>query len=79
MTLDTEQRSETTQAVETGAKPPPHFEGERSDCLFQTVDELHGSHGTAPRGGHRVIHMVVSLIGGALLFAFLYAVILLLE
>ena len=79
MTLDTEQRNETTPAVETSAKPPPYFEGDRSDRLFQTVDELHGRHGTARGRGHRVMHTVVALIGGALLFASLYAVILLLE
>ena len=79
MTFDTEQRIETTPAVETSAKPPPHFEGDRSDRLFQTVDELHGRHGTAPGAGHRVMNTVVALIGGALLFASLYAVILFLE
>ena len=79
MRVDTEQRIETTPVVETSAKPPPHFEGDRSDFLFQTVDELHGRHGTSPGAGHRVMNTVVALIGGALLFASLYAVILFLE
>jgi hypothetical protein len=47
MTLDTEQRIETTPAAETSAKPSPDFEGDRDDRLFQTVDEL--TAGMAPR------------------------------
>ena len=79
MTLDTEQRIEPTPPLETSAKPPPRFEGEPSDRLFQTLDELHRRHGTAPGTEHRVMHTAVALIGGALLFASLYAVILFLE
>jgi hypothetical protein len=79
MTLDTEQRIETTPPAETSAKPPPHFGGDRGYRMFQTMNELRGRHGTAPGAGHRVMHTALALTGGALLFASLYAVILFLE
>jgi len=77
MTLDTEQRIETMAPAESAAKPPPP--SERGYRLFQTMDELHVRHGTATRTKDRVMHAAVAFVGGSLLFAALYAVILFLE
>lgn len=79
MTLDTQQRIETTAPAETAAKPPPHIAGERDHRLFQTIDELHVRHGNRARTKDRVVHAAVALGGGLLLFVALYAVILFLE
>ena len=40
MTLDTDQRIETTAPAETIAKPQPDVQAERGHSLFQTMDEL---------------------------------------
>ena len=79
MTLDTEQLIETTAPAETVAKPPPDVQTERGHSLFQTMDELRASHGNAEGAKERVMHAAAALIGGSLLFAALYAVILFLE
>ncbi len=79
MTLDTEQRIETTAPAETVAKPPPRTTEERRYHLFQTMDELRDRHGTAARTKYRLMHIAAALAGGSLLFAALYAVILFLE
>ena len=44
MTLDTDQRIETTAPAETIAKPQPDVQAERGHSLFQTMDELPASH-----------------------------------
>lgn len=79
MTLDTEQRIETTAPAETAAKPPPDVQTERGHSLFQTMDELRARHGNAEGTKERVMHAAAALIGGSLLFAALYAAILFLE
>lgn len=79
MTLDTEQRIETTAPAESSAKPPPYIEGERAHRLFQDIEELHVRHGNARRTKDRVMHATVALVAGSLLFAALYAAILFLE
>lgn len=79
MTLDTEQPIKTTASAQTAAKPPPHIGEERGHRLFQTIDELHVRHGNRERTTDRVMHVVVALVGGLLLFPALYAVILFLE
>jgi hypothetical protein len=77
MTLDTERPVEPTAPAENSAKPPLH--PERGHRLFQTMDELHVRHGNATHTKDRVMRAAVAFIGGSLLFAALYAVILFLE
>ena len=79
MTLDTEERMETTAPAESAAKPPPVPKQGRGAHLFQTMAQLRARHGQAmcPKG--RAMHVAVALLGGAMLFAALYAVILFLE
>ncbi len=77
MTRDTEERIETP--AETAAKPPPSTAEERGYRLFQTMDELRVRHGSAAGTKDRLLHAAAALVGGSLLFAALYAVILFLE
>ncbi len=79
MTLDTEQRIERTAPAETAAKPPPPAGGERSYRLFQTMDELRTRNGNRTDTKQRMMQAAAALIGGSLLFAALYAVILFVE
>ncbi len=79
MTFDTEQHIETTAPAASAAKPPPPLGEERGYRLFETMDELRARHGNATGRKHRMMHAAAALLGGALLFASLYAVILFLE
>lgn len=79
MTLDTEQRIERTASAQAAERPPPPAAGERGYRLFQTMDELRARHGDASGTKHRVMNAAAALIGGALLFAALYTVILFLQ
>lgn len=79
MTLDTEQRIQSTAPAEASAKPPPVTTEDCGYRLFQTMDELNARHGNAFGTNQRMMHAAAALIGGSLMFAALYAVILFLE
>lgn len=79
MTLDTEQRRNSTAPAEASGKPPPHIREEHGYSLFQSMDQLRVRHGDAASTGRRMMHGAVALSAGLLLFAALYAVILFLE
>ena len=79
MTLDTEQRIERAVPAQKAGKPPPQVGEERGYRLFQTMDELRARLGNRTGTKHWVMHAAAALIGGSLLFAALYAVILFLE
>jgi hypothetical protein len=79
MTHDTEQRIKGTVPAETVAKPPPQVGEERDAGLFQTMDELRARHSNGMGAKHRIMHAAAALVGGSLLFATLYALILFLE
>ena len=78
MALNTEQGMEKTVPADA-AEFPPQVGKDCGPRLFQTIDELSARHGNATGTKHRMMQAAVALIGGSLLFAALYALILLLE
>ena len=79
MLIDTEQRMQTTMPAETAAKPPPDILDEKRYQLFQTMEGLRSRHGEMQGTKDRLVHAAAAIIGGSVLFAALYALILFLE